>query len=294
MTTPDASDPLHAAIDATLAEVVKASPAAAWHEAWLALGPGSTEGERLRVYQAVRDAGVLPDEAGLYLVAWQADAIAGERVETELHALDEQLREIEAAHGGDGEGDWADGKAPSEFDEQLDRQQTAWDDLFARTLREYGEDEIAEQFERDREGFERLHEEGRRFFHGPAEEDWIDDLAGAVAGCTLADDPMGSIGYCFQEEDGCWEVDLYPTPVELLGGAADGALVAPGFSLDLLQLQALFGRVDAVSWNTHGYHGSDAPFISVEGAYEGRDVWLRVLCAAPDDEEPGLKIKVSR
>jgi hypothetical protein len=49
-----------------------------------------------------------------------------------------------------------------------------------------------------------------------------------------------------------------------------------------------------MSWNTHGYHGSDAPFVSVEGAYERHDVWLRVLCAAPDDEEPGLKIKVGR
>jgi hypothetical protein len=57
------------------------------------LGRSSTEEERLAVYQAVRNAGDLPEEAGFYLVAWQVDAIASQRAETELR----ELEEIEAA-----------------------------------------------------------------------------------------------------------------------------------------------------------------------------------------------------
>jgi hypothetical protein len=90
-----------------------------------------------------------------------------------------------------------------------------------------------------------------------------------------------------------WEIDLYPTPVELVGGAVDGAIVSPGFSVDLIELQALFETIEAVNWNTHGHHGSEPAFISVEGEYQGREVYLRVLSAAPEDEDPGLKVKIA-
>ena len=33
---------------------------------------------------------------------------------------------------------------------------------------------------------------------------------------------------------------------------------------------------------------------TVEGAYQGHHVWLRVLAEAPDDEEPGLQLDISR
>jgi hypothetical protein len=56
----------------------------------------------------------------------------------------------------------------------------------------------------------------------------------------------------------------------------------------------VFERIDALSWNTHGYHGSEPPFVSVEAIYEGREVFLRVLSAAPDGEEPGTKFQVTR
>ena len=63
---------LHAAINAKLASVVAAAPIRPdWYEAWMCLGPESTEEERLKVYQSIRNAGTVPDEAGFYLIAWQ-------------------------------------------------------------------------------------------------------------------------------------------------------------------------------------------------------------------------------
>jgi hypothetical protein len=50
--------PLHAPIDAKLAGIAEGSPSP---------GPGSTEEERPRVNQAVRDSGCLPADAGFYL-----------------------------------------------------------------------------------------------------------------------------------------------------------------------------------------------------------------------------------
>ena len=67
---PRDNDPLHAPINAKLAEVVEASAVKpTWFAAWMGLGPESTEEERLAVYQAIRDSGCLPVEAGFYLVS---------------------------------------------------------------------------------------------------------------------------------------------------------------------------------------------------------------------------------
>jgi hypothetical protein len=77
--------------------------------------------------------------------------------------------------------------------------------------------------------------------------------------------------------------------VELVGGAHDGGLVSPGFSLDLERVRAAFERVEDLNWNAHCVGpGDEGPCISVEGQFAGHEVWLRVLAYAPDDEEPGM------
>ncbi len=82
--------------------------------------------------------------------------------------------------------------------------------------------------------------------------------------------------------------------MELVGGAHDGAVVAPGFSLDLEGLRAAFASVAAFGWNALGLHGAEGPYVFVEGVYGGREVYLQVLAQAPEDEEPGLRFDPSR
>ena len=83
-------------------------------------------------------------------------------------------------------------------------------------------------------------------------------------------------------------VVVYPQPVELRGGAHDGKVVCPGFSLELSVVLAAFTRVDEVFWQAHAAGGEDdGPCISIEGEYAGREVWLRVLASAPPGEAPG-------
>jgi hypothetical protein len=82
-----------------------------WHDAWTELGPESTEEERLRVYQAVRDSGCLPLDAGFYMVSWQIDAMASQDAEISLCHLDERMRAIEEAHGLEEDEFWPPGKA---------------------------------------------------------------------------------------------------------------------------------------------------------------------------------------
>jgi hypothetical protein len=70
---------------------------------------------------------------------------------------------------------------------------------------------------------------------------------------ALADEGgSGTLGSRYRAEEGCWKVLIFPKPVELVGGADDGEIVAPGFSLDLDGLRSLFERVDDFSWQALG------------------------------------------
>jgi len=297
-------DPLHAAINATLARMATSTSAPPpWYEAWSRLGPDSYEEEVLAVYQAVRAAGSVPEEAGFFLVAWQVDVITLFRAEEALSELEERLESIRRAHGLDEDEDesWPPGEGPPEYEETQRQLHDAWEALYAATLDEFGEQELAQLFRSDRQRFEQLQEAGRQFFHGASasgdageETDWLDGLLEAVVNCVEADSPMGPFGLRYSQEDDFWEVSIYPTAVELMGGAHDGEIVAPGFSLDLEGLRALFDTVVACSWNALGLNYPEGPHLSIEGVYQGHEIWLQVLAQSPEDEEPGLKFDTSR
>jgi hypothetical protein len=188
---------------------------------------------------------------------------------------------------------------PAEFHEAMRQEHDAWDALYAATLEESGEPEMARLFRSDRGQFDRLYEAGRQFFHGSGDEDvtedaWLDGLLEVVAGCVEADSPMGPLGMRHHEEEGFWEVWVYPTPVELVGGAHDGDVVAPGFTLDLEELRQGFDSVVAFGWNALGLNWPEGPHVHIEGVFRGLEVFLQVLAYAPEGEEPGLKLDATR
>ena len=301
MTERSDNDPLHAAINAKLAEIAaSASTPPPWCAAWARLGPASSEAERLAVYRAVRDAGSVPAEAGIFLGSWQIDAITLGHAEQALRGYEERLEQIRRAHGLGDDDSWPPGEGPPEYEEAQRQMHDAWDALYVAQLEAFGETEMARLFRTDRERFEQLSEAGRQFFHGPdpadddENPDWLDDLLDTVAGCVEADSPMGPLGLRYREEDGFWEISVCPTAVELVGGAHDGEVVAPGFSLDLEQLRAAFASVAAFGWNALGLNCPEGPYVSVEGVYQGRQVYLQVLAYAPEDEAPGAKRDTTR
>jgi hypothetical protein len=125
---------------------------------------------------------------------------------------------------------------------------------------------------------------------------WLDSLVEGVAGAMTSHGVPGPVGFRYRDDDGMWEVIVYALPVEMVGGANDGGVVSPGFSLDLEGLRSSFSRVDDVTWNSEalGPADDDGPCVSIEGQFQGHEVWLRVLAYAPDDEEPGLKFDITK
>ncbi len=294
-------NPLHAAINAKLAQLVADSPEVPpWYEAWQRLGPESAEEERLAVYQAVRDAGSVPEEAGFYLVSWQIDALTLEEADEELQDYEDRLGEIRQAHGLDEDEDWEEGEGPPDYQDVLRQQQATWDALYLASLEEHGEQGMAQLFREDREQFDRLSEVGRQFFHGdlPEEDDeepaWLDELLDIVSNSIEPDSPMGPLRMRYWEEDDFWEIRIHTTPVELVGGAHDGEVVLPGFTLEVMELQAAFEEVVALDWNALGLTFPEGPHVAIEGTFQGHDVYLQVLARPPEDEEPGLKVDTTR
>lgn len=122
---------------------------------------------------------------------------------------------------------------------------------------------------------------------------WMNALVEKVAAAMLGHGPAVPLGLRYRQMANQWDILIYPLPVEMIGGAHDGGLAAPGFSLDLEQLRSAFQSLTVMGWDAHGTgaeNAADGPCISAAGDVAGRQVWLRILAFAPADEEAALKV----
>ncbi|MHB8900034.1 MAG: hypothetical protein ACYC6Y_14900 [Thermoguttaceae bacterium] len=298
---PLGNDAPYATVNARLRAMVEALPVAPpWFEAWARLDSNSSVEERLVVCQAIRRSGILSDEASFWLVSYVIDDMASRDSDEVLGEYEAQLQAIEERYGFDDIAIWPSNAAPPEYTLLRQEYYQAWDDLYAREFEKFGEQQMASLFRQDRPQFIERAEKGRQFFYGPKSADecnsvvWLDRLVNAVADATLADGPMGPLGCRYREEDDFWEVDVYPTPLELVGGATDGEVVAPPFTFDVEQLRTAFDRIEALVWQSQGFPNDEGPRLIIEGAYRGRGVYLQVLAYAPEDEEPAIKLNTTR
>lgn len=121
---------------------------------------------------------------------------------------------------------------------------------------------------------------------------WLEKFIEIIANCIEAHGLLGPLRWYYLEEEEYIELEIFPTQVEILGGELDGKLIMAGFSLDVTTLLAAFSRVDAIHWSSQGI-ADEGAHLSVEGIYEGHDIWLRILADPPEDEEPGMQMDMS-
>jgi len=126
-------------------------------------------------------------------------------------------------------------------------------------------------------------------------QEWIDSLISAVTDCIFVQNVIDEFRfkYYFNNDMDCWDIIMYPAPIELMGGARDGEIVSPPFSLDVGSLGSVFEKVDSMLWSAlgSGPWDNEGQRIFVEGVYQGHKVCLRVLARPWDnDEDPSERI----
>jgi hypothetical protein len=100
---------------------------------------------------------------------------------------------------------------------------------------------------------------------------------------------MPPIGCHVSQPGETWEVSLFVSPTEIIGGEHDGVRVDSLYLLSVIDLLQVFDVVEDSSWQPHRAHELDelGSHISVTGYYAGRRVCLRVLAEAPSRFAPG-------
>lgn len=123
---------------------------------------------------------------------------------------------------------------------------------------------------------------------------WLQTLANDVAGYIVPVDVLPPLGCHFAFAKPQWEVSLFASNTEVVGGQRDGEVRPPRFACDVKAILGLFDAIEAVHWQTMMVSADDelGAHLSIEGVYEGNSVWLRILARPPRRFEIGRLARV--
>lgn len=113
--------------------------------------------------------------------------------------------------------------------------------------------------------------------------DWIKELADSAALLMMPADFIAPIGCHFYCDDNVWEITLFASSTQIVGGGRDGEVRRSRFNVDVQAVCRLFANVDEVSWQAHQLGASDelGPNIAIEGQYGDQEIRLRILAYPP-------------
>uniref|UniRef100_A0A7C4QP51 Uncharacterized protein n=1 Tax=Schlesneria paludicola TaxID=360056 RepID=A0A7C4QP51_9PLAN len=116
-----------------------------------------------------------------------------------------------------------------------------------------------------------------------APPEWLTDFAQALLAHLHPTASSAPIGCHYHHSGTTWEITLFVSRREILGGPNDGRLQATRFCLDLLGICQVFDQVSSVAWQAHrqGRWDELGAHVAVEGDYRGQRVWLRIPAMAP-------------
>lgn len=127
---------------------------------------------------------------------------------------------------------------------------------------------------------------------------WLAETVNRVATQFHSDDDLAPIGCHYYHDRTCdlWEVTLFVSRTETLGGERDGKLTTSRFSLDLTGLESLFTEVNSFSWQANSLGEGDelGPHLAIEGFVGPHRLWLRIVADPPPQFEPGRVADVYR
>ncbi|MCH2203664.1 MAG: hypothetical protein MK102_16980 [Fuerstiella sp.] len=121
--------------------------------------------------------------------------------------------------------------------------------------------------------------------------EWLQWFADAAAQAILDKSAHAPIGchYYYDDERNEWEVTLFVSDTEVVGGPCDGTVIPCPIQLDVLLAMELFDKMPRTYWQSETIL-EDEDFnqhLSFEGLVRGHHVWLRILAQAPKQAGSG-------
>jgi len=118
---------------------------------------------------------------------------------------------------------------------------------------------------------------------------WLEEFVNEVCVHLHAVDDAPSLGCHASQADDLWEVTLFFSPTETIGGVRDGERTPCLYLVDVMTLLQVFETVDTASWQPLPLGPEDdlKSHFAIVGTYAGHPVWLRVLAETPEQIEPG-------
>ncbi|MCA9070899.1 MAG: hypothetical protein KDA84_18345 [Planctomycetaceae bacterium] len=120
---------------------------------------------------------------------------------------------------------------------------------------------------------------------------WLSDTINRVAAQFHSVDSLAPIGCHYFHDESCdvWEVTLFISQTETVGGEYDGKRTSSRFSLDLSALESIFSEVSRFAWQALSMGEDDdlGPHVSLEGRVQKHNVWLRIVSEPPPQFEAG-------
>ena len=118
---------------------------------------------------------------------------------------------------------------------------------------------------------------------------WIQDLTFDATEEIHAFDVLAPVGCHYHETDAQWEVTIFASRTEVVGGPKDGTQTSSNFSLDLQGVSRLLDNVTEFRLQALTVAEADdlGPHVSLIGTRDGHPVWLRILAQAPVNFAPG-------
>lgn len=117
----------------------------------------------------------------------------------------------------------------------------------------------------------------------PEPPDWLKQFADAAALEMQPADVLAPVGCHYCLTDGTWEVALFASSTEIVGGNQDGLLRFSRFQVDVQALVGLFSELEDVSWQALPMGADDelGAHLAIAGCLGEHRVCLRILALPP-------------
>lgn len=127
-----------------------------------------------------------------------------------------------------------------------------------------------------------------------ATNNWLTEFVDAITAHIHSYGVLSPLGCHIHHDEENWEITIFASQIEIVGGQQDGRCCNPPFAVDICRIVETFTEVKSVNWQSQPLGSTDdlGAHLSIEGIAHQQRVRLRLTAAAPSQFETGCRLHV--